>query len=140
MERALLEGVEEADGLGGVGGWRALRVVRAARCEGRRDERGGELSATRHAGRISLRCPGAGYPGRAPAARGWGGVGVFISADLSAAGRGWGGLEVLLYADLSATAIAEQAVRIRMAVVEVGIVEVCVVKHVEDVERNAQRR
>ncbi len=61
MERALLESVEEAGGLGRVGRGRALGVVRAARREGRRDERGGELCATRHARRISLRSPGAGH-------------------------------------------------------------------------------
>src|SRR5207248_7886380 len=51
VERALLEGVEEAGGLGRVGRGRGLGVVRAARREGRRDERGGQLSATRHGGR-----------------------------------------------------------------------------------------
>src|SRR5216117_725692 len=61
VERALLEGIEEAGGLGGVGrGW-TLGVVDTAPREDRRGESGGELCATRHAGRISLRSPDAGH-------------------------------------------------------------------------------
>src|SRR5437773_334209 len=57
MERALLEGIEERGGAGRVGGRRAFGVVDTAPREDRRDESTGELSATRHAGRISPQPP-----------------------------------------------------------------------------------
>src|SRR2546430_17697027 len=72
MEGPLLERVEECGGLGRVWWRRALGVVGAARREDRRGEGGGDLCATRHAGRISLRCPGAGHRRGSPVARGGG--------------------------------------------------------------------
>src|SRR2546430_15223080 len=72
MEGPLLERVEECGGLGRVWWRRALGVGGGARREDRRGEGGGGLRATRHAGGISLRCPGAGHRRGSPVARGGG--------------------------------------------------------------------